>query len=208
MAPTVHRLLWGPRSENDLARWRIRTWETPAVGLPVRVACVLFTAARRTGEPEGWNVGDGPLTWQFRGDTEVLANGRRVQFDDGRDRTPWPGPVDVNDLGLARTGDWELLPHEAYLLPFVNENPDNIDRAGYVLYCDVLLLITADSQWLVRIWRRICSIRGPLGVAGSYSSASRRLASHRVRGAMGRAAGGQHGRSGWYAGEHAVVVVL
>ena len=141
--PTLHRLLWGPDPEKELTDWCIRAWETPAVGLPARVAAFLFLAAQKGDIPQGWDAICGPLTWRLDGDGALLSRGRRSQF--GFDDQP-SLPVDaisMEQLQLQRSTEWEQEPHGAYFLPLVIEDPQNVDRSGYVLYCDVLLLLTA-----------------------------------------------------------------
>ena len=143
MATTLQRLLWGPGCDDDLENWDIRAWETPEVGLPVLIACFLFRGARHADEQETWHVEGGPLTWRLDGGVEVLASGRRSQFGVGGVQPLSHEPLRIDELRLSRTAEWEVRPHEAYMLPFVNERPDNVDRGAYILYCDTLLLLTA-----------------------------------------------------------------
>lgn len=140
--PTLHRLLWGPDSENQasLADWHIRAWEVPAVGLPARVAAYLFAAAQNASPPSNWEVTQGPLTWQLEDKHNLLSGGRRLQFDFEDQETP------TGESGLQpqvqRSITWEVPPHPAYYLPFVAE-PSNVCAGSYALYCDILLLLTA-----------------------------------------------------------------
>ncbi len=94
MEPTLHRLLWGPTPHKRLAEWAPRPWEVPAVGLPVRVAALLYASASQSGLPPGWSPAEGPLTWRLAGQggstpldhekvipTDVITRGRLSQFD-------------------------------------------------------------------------------------------------------------------------------
>ena len=145
-SPTLHRLLWGVDAASaDLAAWKIRPWEIPAVGLPVRVATTLFLAGRRMDPLPGWAPERGPLTWHLKDGARTLADGRRCQFGFGevssyRDTAPAqdrePGPV------VRKTEEWEVAPHPAYYLPFVGGSSD-VHPEAYSFYCDVLLLLTA-----------------------------------------------------------------
>lgn len=145
---TLHRLLWGACDGADqLGEWPLRPWETPAVGLPVRVATGLFLLASRRDVPDEWRPRKGPVVWMMEDDSEVLANGRREQF----------GHIEINgfkqemtagDPGktvrVMRTEEWEVIPHASYFMPFRTcQEPDRIDWDSYVLYCDALLLLTA-----------------------------------------------------------------
>ena len=140
--PTLHRLLWGPDPENEIADWYVRTWEIPAVGLPARVAAFLFLAAQQADVPQDWDA-RGPLMWRLDGAGALLTSGRRSQFGfEGKQSLPVDA-ISVEQLQLQRSTEWELPPHAAYLLPFVVEDRQHVDRNGYVFYCDVLLLLTA-----------------------------------------------------------------
>lgn len=141
--PTLHRLLWGPDPEDEIADWCIRTWETPAVGLPARAAAFLFLAAQGGDIPQGWDAIRGPLTWRLDGGGALLSSGRRSQFGFEEEQSLPVDAISMEQLQLKRSTEWELTPHGAYLLPFVIEDRQNVDRNGYVLYCDVLLLLTA-----------------------------------------------------------------
>ena len=142
---TLHRILWGPTCERQLSEWRVRPWEIPAVGLPVRVAAALFSSAmRRGGYPDGWMPSAGPLTWEIRKGKDVLAVGRQRQFGFSK------GSPEAEDIEsppvmemVRRSMVWEVDPHPAYLLPFSAEHPGDVCRGTYALYCDVLLLLTA-----------------------------------------------------------------
>ena len=136
---TLHRLLWGPRpGDSDLAAWRPRSWELPAIGLPSRVAAFLCVAAMRTEPPEGWSPEKGPLNWCIRDSDTVLSAGRRLQFGYGTDDQS----ARPNSPAVGRTGTWEIPPHAAFFLPFT-AGPGAINPEAYLTYCDVLLLITA-----------------------------------------------------------------
>lgn len=143
-APTLHRLLWGPTLELDLDQWRLRPWEIPAVGLPARVATLLYVAVQRSELPADWTPLQGPLTWKIGSAYQLLSAGRRSQFGLEEERPGAIESVSAQELALGRTTEWELWPHEAYFLPFVGaEDEDDVDRDGYALYCDVLTLLTA-----------------------------------------------------------------
>ena len=51
--PTVHRLLWGTPIDTGLNGWPMAGWETPAVGLPSRVAVALLQAVHHKSTPSG-----------------------------------------------------------------------------------------------------------------------------------------------------------
>ena len=145
--PTLHRLLWGPVPENStLADWRIRTWEVPAIGLPTRVATRLFLAAQENDElfHTDWNAVHGPLTWQLESGREILSVGRRSQFGfENTSSVPISHSV-AEQPQVRRSIAWESTPHAAYFLPFVvADEPCHVNRDGYAIYCDVLLLLTA-----------------------------------------------------------------
>lgn len=136
---TLHRLLWGPRpGDSDLAAWRPRSWELPAIGLPSRVAAFLCVAAMRTEPPDGWSPEQGPLNWCFRDRDTVLSAGRRLQFGYGTDNQS----AQRNSPVVSRTRAWEIPPHAAFFLP-LDAGTDDISPKAYLTYCDVLLLITA-----------------------------------------------------------------
>ena len=142
--PTLHRLLWGPAPEPDLQDWCIRPWETPAVGLPVRVATFLYLASQRRKLPAGWTPDQGPLTWRMGGGHELLSTGRWSQFSPNELPPKAIDPVPIERLDLSRSTEWEVPPHEAYFLPFVAAtHQEGVDPDAYALYCDVLGLLTA-----------------------------------------------------------------
>ena len=135
--PTVHRLLWGTPVDTRLNDWPMAAWETPAVGLPSRVAATLLSVVRPIAVPEGWAPSQGPLTWLIDDVNDVLAAGRLWQFD----LDEKPEPVDQS-LSMERSTAWEVVPHAAFYLPFVSEAARGVHVDSYVLYCDVLLLLT------------------------------------------------------------------
>lgn len=144
---TLHRLLWSvPMAEPELVRWRLRPWDVPSVGLPVRVATLLFLKA--DGPPAEWRSKDGPFTWSFNGGSEILARGRQVQFEldaeIGTDKVKTT--VDSRNtemVAVRRSREWDVPPHGAYFLPFLHGDAERIHRDGYELFCDVLLFLTA-----------------------------------------------------------------
>ena len=145
-ATTLHRILWGVGgASNDLGAWRIRPWEIPAVGLPVRVGTALFLAARQTVLPADWEPQQGPLTWNLKDPAGILAAGRRHQFGFG-EISPSGESISKGHrepvLAVCKTTDWEVLSHSAYYLPFAGGSPE-VHPEAYSLYCDVLLLLTA-----------------------------------------------------------------
>ncbi len=135
--PTVHRLLWGTPVDTGLKDWPMSAWETPAVGLPSRVSAALLTVVRTIAVPEGWAPREGPLTWRIKDVNGVLAAGRRWQFDLDEE----PERVDQS-LSMERSTAWEVVPHAAFYLPFVSAAARGVHVDSYVLYCDVLLLLT------------------------------------------------------------------
>ena len=147
---TLHRALWGRPDSGPLREWPLRAWETPAVGLPTAMAIGLFAVAREQEAPDGWSAVDGPLTWRLRDAGETLARTRRRQLgrDSGsRGRGTGPASDGVDGIGVMRTRGWELAPHEAFYLPFAalcgERDSEEVHDATYLLYCDVLLLLTA-----------------------------------------------------------------
>ena len=151
---TLHKLLWGVSKVRKLDDWRIRCYEVPAVGLPVRVAAALLLAAQGASRPRDWSVDNGPLVWRLgKGCKRVLAAGRRLQLgysdpgtdEDRRERAPV----------VTRSMCWDVPPHPAYYIPLVNgskaaaggrvrrPHQRSVHAASYVLYCDVLLFLTA-----------------------------------------------------------------
>ena len=135
---TVHRLLWGAPAESPLNDWLMAPWETPAVGLPSRVAAALLRVVRTVDVPGGWVPSEGPLNWLIDDMGGVLAAGRRGQFGPERE-TAHTEPA----LQMERSTAWEVLPHAAYYLPFASASGRELHGDSYVLYCDVLLLLTA-----------------------------------------------------------------
>ena len=124
-------------------------WETPAEGLPSRVTAALLGVMRSKMTPKGWHPRHGPLTWQLNDVHGVLAAGRRSQFGFGK-----PIGLDEASFEVKRSTAWELIPNAAFFLPFVSAAGDDLDRESYVLYCDVLLLLTVlDGQPASRISR-------------------------------------------------------
>ena len=135
---TVHRLLWGKPANARLSDWKLIPWETPALGLPTRVAAGLLAAHHGTPLPIGWVPGDGPLTWLIDDTAGVLAAGRRQQFE-----SKAAMPTEHQLVRVARSPDWELLPHPAYYLPLIPATSRGVHAESYVVYCDVLLFLTA-----------------------------------------------------------------
>ena len=137
--PSLHRLLWGALAETiPLQEWPLRPWELPAVGLPARVAVLLFRSARRSPLPAGWDVRRGPFTWTFADGAELLATGRRHQLDlSARE----PNAADSAQPEVQRSLRWDVLPHGAYYRPFLTAT--QVADDSYAFYCDVLLLLTA-----------------------------------------------------------------
>ena len=136
ITPTVHRLLWGTPENTKLADWQMAQWETPAVGLPSRVAAAILRVARPLPAPDGWEPSQGPLTWLIDDSNEVLATGRRSQFHAGQESAPVK-----QRLSMERSTAWEVMPHATFYLPFVSTTTE-VHSPSYVLYCDVLLLLT------------------------------------------------------------------
>ena len=135
--PTVHRLLWGTPMDTGLSEWPMAGWETPAVGLPSRVAAALLKAVHHKSTPSGWAPYHGPLTWVIDDVNGVLATGRRGQFVPEEEPQPAQQP-----LSMERSTAWEVVPHAAFYRPFVSAPARGVHVDSYVLYCDVLLLLT------------------------------------------------------------------
>ena len=135
--PTVHRLLWGTPMETGLNEWPMAGWETPAVGLPSRVAAALLKVVRQKSPPNGWATCQGPLTWVVNDVNGVLSAGRRGQFFPEEEPEPTKQPV-----AMGRSKAWEVMPHVAFYLPFISATAGGVHPESYVLYCDVLLLLT------------------------------------------------------------------
>ena len=141
-APSLHRLLWGPPAESTpLSQWTIRPWEIPAVGLPVRVATHLFRSARCCGPPDDWTLTRGPLTWRLSGPDTLLAPGRRFQLGLSGSLPPASTPSGRSEV--RRSSEWDVPPHAAYYRPTLVAGTRNVHPVSYVLFCDVLLLLTA-----------------------------------------------------------------
>lgn len=137
LRPTIYRLLWGRPEKAQLDNWQMAGWETPAVGLPSRIAAALFAVIRQMALPEAWRPSSGPLTWVIDDVNGVLAAGRRRQFDSGE----LPKPID-QPVCMERSTAWEVLPHAAFYLPFESAGVRGVQMESYVLYCDVLILLT------------------------------------------------------------------
>ena len=138
--PTVHRLLWGTPEDTGLNEWEMAAWETPAVGLPSRVAAALFSIVRPKAAPEGWDPSQGPLTWLINDVHGILAGGRRGQFCLEEEQEATRELLSMERI--ERSATWEVLPHAAFFLPFVSAATGGVHAEGYLLYCDVLLLLT------------------------------------------------------------------
>lgn len=144
--PTLHRLLWGARPDDGpLSAWRPRPWEVPAVGLPSRVAAFLFCSVQqqRVFPQSDWTPSDGPLVWQISDGDGTLASGRRLQF--GYEESNQADGMQTDQrrkITVSRTRSWEIPPHGAFFLPFVSGN-ESVHSRAYLLFCDVLLLISA-----------------------------------------------------------------
>ena len=151
---TLHRVLWGRPESAPLAQWPLRAWETPALGLPTAVAIKLFATARKQEAPAGWTALDGPLNWAIRDARDMLARTRQRQLgrhSSSRRSGRWLGVDGDNGMVVTRSRAWELPPHEAFYLPFAalcgERHSEEVHDASYLLYCDVLLLLTAlDGQ--------------------------------------------------------------
>lgn len=143
---TVHRILWGRPCNKPLDAWDMVPWETPAVGLPSRVVATLFVIAREQSECLKWDPKDGPLTWKIKDKNGVLATGRRRQFThidelEEKEQTP----------EISRTKEWEVRPNAAFLRPFLVVDATKVCTDSYVLYCDVLLMLTLldGGEWIL-----------------------------------------------------------
>ncbi len=139
--PTLHRLLWGESNKTELNSWRMSVWETPALGLPSRIAATLFAAASRTSPPERWLPRQGPFTWAIKKGKKSLAAGRRWQFV--QDEELMSPNENKQKVRIKRSTDWEVVPHAAFYLPFLSTPAHEVDKDSYALYCDALLLLTA-----------------------------------------------------------------
>ena len=135
--PTVHRLLWGMPSCKRLADWEMAVWETPAEGFPSRVAVAIFNSVYQNLYPPNWEPRHGPLTWLIDDDQGVLASGRRSQFLVDKNLEP-----KANTPVVKRSAFWEVIPNAAFFLPIVSAARGEIHAESYLLYCDVLILLT------------------------------------------------------------------
>ena len=138
-AVTLHKLLWGVAESGKIGDWKIRAFEIPAIGLPTRVAVALFLAARAEPVPENWDIRDGPLVWCLNDCKKLLSAGRRLQlgYSEHTGNEMWPERSPV----VHRSTEWDVPPHPAYYMPLVDRS--EVHPESYVLYCDVLLLLTA-----------------------------------------------------------------
>lgn len=136
---TLHQLLWGVPTSRKVGRWLIAAHEVPAIGLPVRVAAALLLAAR--AQPVNVRISRwrGPLAWCLRDCTRCLAEGRRLQlgYSDPAPQKRWRHKLPK----VERSERWGVPPHPAYYLPLVQGSA--VHAASYLLYCDVLLFLTA-----------------------------------------------------------------
>ena len=141
MAVTLHRLLWGVAKTGHVKNWTVRAYEVPAIGLPVCVAAALFLSAQRKRAPNAWCPNDGPLVWCLNGSRKLLSAGRQLQLgycnDLGEQGRRWS----ARSPRVRRRKRWEVPPHPAYFMPLVGCT--KIHAKSYVLYCDVLLFLTA-----------------------------------------------------------------
>ena len=137
MAVTIHRLLWGVAKSGDVRKWTVRAYEVPAIGLPVRIAAALLLAVQKAQCPDGWSPDDGPLVWQLADSRKLLSSGRQIQlgYKQGKIERAARSPL------VRRSERWEVPPHPAYLMPLVGGT--EVHTESYVLYCDVLLFLTA-----------------------------------------------------------------
>ena len=136
--PTVHRLLWGKPEKSNLKDWQMAASETPALGLPSRIAVGLFRAVHEKKLPTDWVPHHGPLTWLIHDVKSVLASGRHSQFYPRINPDP-----SKQKFSSERSSEWEVMPHPAFYLPFVSATACGVHPRSYVLYCDMLLLLTA-----------------------------------------------------------------
>ena len=147
---TLHRALWGRPESGPLTEWSVRAWETPALGLPTALAVALFANAMQQEAPAEWIAANGPLNWAVDDAGGLLAWARRQQFGreigaaGGRLRSRADGS---KEIAVTRTPAWEVLAHEVFYLPFAalcdEHDSKEVHAASYLLYCDVLLLLTA-----------------------------------------------------------------
>ena len=171
-AVTLHKLLWGMPRSRKVSKWPIATHEVPAIGLPTRVAAALLLAACRRSPPKDWGIEQRPLVWQLSNSKRRLAEGRRLQLGCAE---PDPHGRPHNKVPtVERSKRWDVPPHPAYYMP-LNQG-SAVHPANYVLYCDVLLFLTAldgderilDSLYL-RQWLGRRSFRRQVGMAVTNS---------------------------------------
>ena len=136
--PTIHRVIWARPRKLPLDKWRVSPWNMPTLGLPVRVATALFVASQKAKLPKRWKLNKGPLNWRINDKENTLSAGRRSQFGSVNDSSE-----STREINVKRSTDWEVLPNAAYYLPFIHSPFTDLDRDSYILYCDVLLLLTA-----------------------------------------------------------------
>ena len=136
---TLHKLLWGVTKSGNVESWQVRGDEVPAIGLPTRVAAALFLAARRKQHPDDWDVEDGPLVWCVKNRKGLLSVGRRLQLGYSEQTTnkSWRSKRPA----VGRSTCWDVPAHPAYYIPLINGS--EVHAASYLLYCDVLLFLTA-----------------------------------------------------------------
>ena len=138
-AVTLHNLLWGIPRSRKVSKWPIATHAVPAIGLPTRVAAALLLAACRRSPPKDWGIDQGPLVWQLTNSKRCLAEGRRLQL--GYSEPDPQGCRHSKTPTVERSKSWQVPPHPAYYMP-LNQG-SAVHPANYVLYCDVLLFLTA-----------------------------------------------------------------
>lgn len=143
---TLYQLLWGLAPEDiPLFKWRPQPWNVPSVGLPTRVATFLYRSASRNSQAfaDNWEPREGPLTWEISDAGQTLAEGRRRQFGYRQsDVLTVPRYDQTKQPSVTHARNWKTPPHSAFFLPFVS-GANEIHPAAYVLFCDVLLLLTA-----------------------------------------------------------------
>lgn len=138
MAVTLHKLLWGVAKADDVSTWTVRAYEVPSIGLPVRVAAALLLSVQGEQCPGGWSPNRGPLVWHLADSRDLLSAGRRIQLDY---QSEYRNVGSAGSPCVRRSERWDVPPHPAYLMPLVGRT--KIDAKSYVLYCDVLLFLTA-----------------------------------------------------------------
>ena len=136
---TLHKLLWGVEKYGKASDWTVRAGEVPAIGLPSRAAMALFLAVRDKPPPNDWDIEHGPLVWRLMTRKRILASGRRAQlgYSDSNMAENWRNVVPL----VKRSSRWDVPPHPAYYIPLAHGSEVHV--ASYLLYCDVLLLLTA-----------------------------------------------------------------